>query len=64
MDELAREFKTQIATRQIQSCSDVKKLQEVCISLMQAYFAANEMIAELLKADLPKWHPMRESDEV
>ena len=63
MDDLAREFKTQIATRQIQSCSDVKKLQEVCISLMQAYFAANEMIAEMMRADLPKWPQVQESDE-
>ena len=63
MDDLAREFKTQTATRQIQSCSDVKQLQEVCISFMRAYFAAHQMLAEKMKADLPKWPQVQESDE-
>lgn len=53
MDPLATEFRQQVTIQEIRACRDIVKLQNLSITLMQAYFAAHKMLADRMLKDLP-----------
>ena len=45
---MARAFHVEAAKREIAACTDLKKLQEVCLNLMLQVECQKDMIGELL----------------
>jgi len=48
---LSRAFHIEAAKREINSCTDLKKLQEVCLNLMLQVECQKDMIGKLLLRD-------------
>ena len=48
---LAHAFTIEAAKREIESCTDLKKLQDVCLNLMLQVEALKEMTGQLLLRD-------------
>lgn len=48
---LSRAFHIEAAKREISSCTDLKKLQEVCLNLMLQVECQKDMIGDLLLRD-------------